>query len=335
MRTVFMGSPEFAVPCLLALHKSSEVVAVVSQPDRPSGRGLALLPPAVKVKALELGLLVLQPTALRPAKSNFIHELMALQPELVVVVAYGRILPPEVLAVPPRGCWNVHASLLPRYRGAAPIQWALIRGESVTGVTLMQMDAGMDTGPTLLRRELGIERADTSGTLHHKLSEIGGELLLAGLSARKAGTLPAAVAQDPAAATMAPLLDKEHGRADFTRSATQLVGQLRGVDPWPGGFTTLPHKLFAELARAPESASDEPVVLKLFGARPSSGEGQAGEVLGVDRDGLHVACAHGAVAIAELQLPGRKRLAAPALLAGFKLPRGTILGGGTRNPLLD
>ena len=259
MRTVFMGSPEFAVPCLLALHEATEVVAVVSQPDRPSGRGLTLLPPAVKVKALELGLPVLQPTALRPAKSNFVQELAALQPELVVVVAYGRILPPEALAVPPRGCWNVHASLLPRYRGAAPIQWALIRGESVTGVTLMQMDAGMDTGPTLLRRELVIEPADTSGTLHHKLSQIGGELLSHGLAELQAGTLPAAVAQDAAAATMAPLLDKEHGRADFTRDAAALVGQLRGVDPWPGGFTTLPRQLFAELAREPPQASDEPV----------------------------------------------------------------------------
>lgn len=333
MRTVFMGSPEFAVPCLVALHKATEVVAVVSQPDRPSGRGLTLLPPAVKVKALELGLPVLQPTALRPAKSNFVSELTALRPELVVVVAYGRILPPEVLSVPPRGCWNVHASLLPRYRGAAPIQWALIRGEKVTGVTLMQMDPGMDTGPTLLRCELPIEATDTSGTLHHKLSELGAALLGQGLDALRAGTLPAAVVQEHAVATMAPLLDKEHGRADFTRSADRVVGQLRGVDPWPGGFTTILPT--ASEPDSPAEAAGEPVVLKLFTARLSSGQGQPGEVLGVDRDGLHIACAQGAVAIAELQLPGRKRLPAQALLAGFKLPRGTLLGGGQRNPLLD
>ena len=335
MRTVFMGSPEFAVPCLVALHQGSEVVAVVSQPDRPAGRGLSLLPPAVKVKAEELGLPVLQPTALRPAKSSFVAELAALRPELVVVVAYGRILPPEALAVPPRGCWNVHASLLPRWRGAAPIQWALIRGETVTGVTLMEMDAGMDTGPLLLRRELAITAEDTSGSLHHKLSQLGASLLAEGLAQLLSGQLPAAVPQDHELATKAPLLDKEHGRADFTRRADELVGQLRGVDPWPGGFTTLPRELFPELVRDREKGGDEPVVLKLFTARVSSGHGQPGEVLGVDRDGLHVACGQGAVALAELQLPGRKRLVAQALLAGFKLPRGTILGGGQRNPLLD
>lgn len=334
MRTVFMGSPDFAVPCLSALHSASEVVAVVTQPDRPAGRGLTLLPPAVKVKAQELGLPVLQPTALRPAKSNFVSELAALRPELVVVVAYGRILPPEVLAVPPLGCWNVHASLLPRYRGAAPIQWALIRGESVTGVTLMQMDPGMDTGPVRLRRELAIEASDTSGTLHQKLGQLGAELLAQGLAELRAGTLPPAVAQDEAAATKAPLLDKEHGRVDFTRSAAGVVGQLRGVDPWPGGFTTLPRELVAEPARTPEAAA-EPIVLKLFGARVSSGQGRPGEVLDVDREGLHVACGQGAVVLGELQLPGRKRLAAQALLTGFKLPRGTILGGGQPNPLLD
>lgn len=334
MRTVFMGSPEFAVPCLVALHKATQVVAVVSQPDRPSGRGLTLLPPAVKVKAQELGLPVLQPTALRPAKSNFVSELADLRPELVVVVAYGRILPPEVLAVPPGGCWNVHASLLPRYRGAAPIQWSLIRGETTTGVTLMQMDPGMDTGPMLLQRELVIAAADTSGTLHQKLSELGAELLTHGLGELRAGTLKPAVPQDHSAATMAPMLDKEHGRIDFTRSMARVVGQLRGVDPWPGGFTTWPREPATEPADSAE-ASGEPVVLKLFTARPSSGQGKPGEVLGVDRDGLHVACGQGAVAIAELQLPGRKRMAAQALAAGFKLPPGTILGGGQPNPMLD
>ena len=277
---------------------------------------------------------MLQPTALRPAKSNFVSELSELRPELVVVVAYGRILPPEVLAVPPGGCWNVHASLLPRYRGAAPIQWSLIRGETTTGVTLMQMDPGMDTGPLLLQRELVIAAADTSGTLHRKLSELGAELLTQGLDELRSGTLKPAVPQDHPAATMAPMLDKEHGRIDFTRSVARVVGQLRGVDPWPGGFTTWPRELPAESA-GPAEAGSEPVVLKLFPARSSSGQGKPGEVLGVDRDGLHVACGQGAVAIAELQLPGRKRMPAQALAAGFKLPPGTILGGGQPNPMLD
>ena len=324
MRTVFMGSPEFAVPCLLALHQATQVVAVVSQPDKPSGRGLQLLPPAVKVKALELGLPVLQPTALRPAKSNFVEELRALAPELVVVVAYGKLLPPEVLAVPRWGCWNVHGSLLPKYRGAAPIQWALIRNEPVTGVTLMQMDVGMDTGPMLLKAELPITATDTAGRMHDALSTLGAQLLATGLSQLLAGRPPSPQQQDEAQATKAPMLDKEHGRADFTRSAAALCAQLRGVDPWPGGFTTLP-----------QVGTAEPLVLKLFGAKPCSGQGQPGEVLGLERDGLLVACGDGAVAIGELQLPGRKRLTAQAVLAGFKLPRGTILGAGLRNALLD
>lgn len=329
MRTVFMGSPEFAVPSLVALHQATEVVAVVCQPDRPSGRGLVLTPPEVKRKALELGLPVLQPTALRPTKSNFIEELKALRPELVVVVAYGRILPPEVLAVPASGCWNVHGSLLPRYRGAAPIQWALIRGEAVTGVTLMQMDAGMDTGPMLLRRERAVDLMhDTAGSLHTALSTLGAELLAAGLAQLLTGTLPEAVTQEHELATMAPLLDKEHGRADFTRPARRVVGQLRGVDPWPGGFTTLP-------AASPQESASETAVMKLFLPKISSGQGAPGEVLGVDKDGLHVACGEGAVAIPEVQLPGRKRLPAQAAWTGLKLPRGVILGGGQRNPLID
>jgi methionyl-tRNA formyltransferase len=325
VRTVFMGSPEFAVPSLVALHQATEVVAVVCQPDRPSGRGLVLTPPAVKRKAEELGLPVLQPVALRPSKSTFVEELKALGPELVVVVAYGRILPPEVLAVPRHGCWNVHGSLLPRYRGAAPIQWALIRGEAVTGVTLMQMDAGMDTGPMLMKASRPVDLArDTAGSLHEELSVLGAEVLASGLVQLKAGTLRPPEVQDDSLATKAPLLDKDHGRADFTRSARLVVGQLRGVDPWPGGFTTLEAEPGAE-----------PVVMKLFLPRLSSGQGAPGEVLGVDKDGLHVACGEGAVAIPEVQLPGRKRLPAQAAWAGLKLPRSVRLGGGQRNPLLD
>lgn len=328
IRTVFMGSPEFAVPCLVALHEATEVVGVVAQPDKPSGRGLELAAPAVKQKALALGLPVLQPTALRPSKSDFVQNLTALAPELVVVVAYGKILPPEVLAVPRLGCWNVHGSLLPPYRGAAPIQWALIRGEKVTGITLMQMDAGMDTGPMMLKRELPITDEDTGGTLHDKLSTLGAEALAEGLRQLLAGSPPAPVAQDGSLATMAPKLDKEHGRVDFTRSAEAVSAQMRGVDPWPGAFTTLPPG-FGGLG--PEG---EPVILKLFTPRMSSGKGNVGELLGVDRNGLHVACGEGAIAIAEVQLPGRKRMTAAALNSGLPLPRGLIFGGGQPNALL-
>ena len=204
MRTVFMGSPDFAVPSLVALHEQTQVVAVVCQPDKPAGRGLDLTPPAVKVRAQALGLPVLQPQYLRPSRSDFVAQLQALAPELIVVTAYGKILPPEVLAVPSKGCWNVHASLLPRYRGAAPIQWALIRGETVTGVTLMQMDAGMDTGAMLLKCEMPIGSDDTGGTLHDKLSVMGADVLRDGLRRLLAGRPPQPVPQDHSQATMAP-----------------------------------------------------------------------------------------------------------------------------------
>ncbi len=324
MRTVFMGSPEFAVPCLHSLHQHSQVVAVVCQPDKPAGRGQKLSPPAVKVAAEKLGLPVLQPTALRPSKSNFVELLRRYNPELVVVVAYGRILPPEVLAIPRFGCWNVHGSILPRYRGAAPIQWSLIRGETKTGVTLMQMDAGLDTGPMLRVIEIPILADDTAGTLHHKLSLLGAQLLDQAVPDLLAGRPPIATPQDNALSTLAPLLDKEHGRADFTRTPPLVCGQLRGVDPWPGGFTLLP----------PGLLGPEAVPLKLFSPRVSSGSGRPGEILGVDRDGLHIACKEGAVAIREAQLPGRKRMETQALCAGLSLPRGTILDEGRPNPLL-
>lgn len=326
LRTVFMGSPEFAVPSLRALHAQTQIAAVLCQPDRPAGRGLSLVPPAVKQAALGIGLEVRQPESLRPARSTIIEELRALRPDLIIVVAYGKILPPELLAVPPLGSWNVHGSLLPRYRGAAPIQWALIRGEVRTGVTLMQMDAGMDTGPLLLTAELPIAPDDTAGSLHGILSQLGADLLREGLERLAAGTLPQAAPQDETLATYAPLLTKDHGLLDFTRSAALVSGQIRGVDPWPGGYTTV-------------SLRGDEVVIKVFRPRVSSGSGRPGEVLGADRDGLHVACGEGVVALGELQLPGRKRLPAQAVLSGFSLPPGTILGGlgglDGANPLLQ
>jgi methionyl-tRNA formyltransferase len=217
-----------------------------------------------------------------------------------------------VLAVPRHGCWNVHGSILPRYRGAAPIQWALLFGERETGVTLMQMDVGLDTGPMLLTRTLPITEDDTAGSLHTKLAPLGAEALVEGLERLAAGTL-VATPQDNAAATLAPLLEKEAGRVDWTQPAEVISCRIRGVDPWPGAFTTL-----------------EGEVLKLW--RPHvvpvpDGEAKApGTILGQDRQGLVVACGRGAVAVGELQLPGRKRLGAAALLAGRSIPAGTVLG---------
>ena len=312
LRVVFMGSPEFAVPCLEALIATHEVIAVVTQPDKPAGRGLDLQMPAVKVRALAAGLPVLQPQSVR--KPPFVDELRPLAPDVCVVVAYGKILPPELLALPRLGCLNVHASLLPKYRGAAPIQWAIIRGERETGVTLMQMDAGMDTGDMLLTERLPIDDAVTSGELFGRLSQLGARVLVDGLERLQRGELPP-TKQDPALATMAPMLTKETGRVDFTAGARAVRDLVRGCDPWPHTYTTL---------------DGQP--LKLFRAKIVSGRGAPGVVLGADRDGLLVGCGDDAVAFAELQLPGKKRMPAQALLAGRPIPAGTRLGSTPATP---
>jgi methionyl-tRNA formyltransferase len=306
LRVVFMGSPAFAVPCLEALLATEEVVAVVTQPDKPAGRGLELLASAVKQRALASNVPVLQPASVR--KPPFADELRALAPDLCVVVAYGKILPSEILSLPKLGCWNVHASLLPKYRGAAPIQWAIIKGEHETGVTLMQMDVGMDTGDMLLTRTLPVDATITAGELHEKLAPLGAEALQAGLRELRAGTL-APVKQDHARATAAPMLTKETGRVDFAAGARAVRDLVRGCDPWPTAFTTL---------------GDE--ALKLFRPRIVSGAGTPGVVMGADRDGLIIGCGEDAIAFAELQLPGKKRLSAQALLAGRPIPTGTKLG---------
>ncbi len=306
LKIVFMGSPAFAVPCLQALLKTENVLAAVSQPDKPAGRGLELAPPAVKLAALAAGVPVLQPQSVR--KPPFVDELRALAPDLVVVVAYGKILPAEVLAVPRLGCINVHASLLPKFRGAAPIQWAIISGERETGVTLMQMDVGMDTGPMLLNRALTISDTITAGELHHSIAQLGAEVLVDGLEKLKAGALTP-IAQDNSKATLAPMLEKDHGRVDFSKSARAVVDLVRGCDPWPTAFTLL---------------SGQP--LKLFRAKIVSGRGEPGTVIGADRDGLLIACDDGAVGISELQLPGKKRMGAQPFLAGRPIPSGTRLG---------
>ncbi|HEY3357038.1 MAG TPA: methionyl-tRNA formyltransferase [Polyangia bacterium] len=308
-RTIFMGSPDFAVPTLEALLRTEDVIAVVTQPDKPKGRGQALQPPPVKVTALRAGVPVLQPDRLGGERGAAARaELAALAPELIVVAAYGKILPQAILDIPPRGCINVHGSLLPRYRGAAPIQWAVIRGERETGITIMRMDAGMDTGAMLLKGSVPITDDDTAGTVEAKLAPLGADLLLTALARIEEGELPAEP-QDPALATLAPRLTKDDGRVDFSRSAREVRDLVRGVDPWPGAFTLLKGERLA-----------------LFAPRLVSGAGAPGAVLGADRDGLLVACGDGVVAFRELQAPGRKRLPAHAFLAGRPVAPGTVLG---------
>jgi methionyl-tRNA formyltransferase len=309
LRVVFFGSPEFAVPALAAVARDHEVVAVVTQPDRPAGRGAKLHPPAVKELALRRGLSVLQPTKLRDGV--LAGQLADMAPDLFLVVAYGRILPPDLLAVPRLGSWNVHASRLPKYRGAAPIQWAVIRGELETGVSIMRMEAGLDTGPVAAVASEAIRDDDTAGTLAARLAPLGAQLLIATLL-RIAGGEVVLRAQDDAAATLAPPLEKAAGQLDFGQPAAMVSARARGVDPWPG----------ATVGLAGESV--KVFLPRVMGARVGGAGGPPGEFLGLVEQGLAVACADGVIAFGEAQLPGRKRMSAKALLAGHPIAPGTI-----------
>jgi methionyl-tRNA formyltransferase len=302
-----MGSPEFAVPCLRALRAEHQVALVVSQPDKPAGRGGQLTAPAVKAAALELGLPVIQPRSARTGE--LAGALAASGAELAVVVAYGKILPTAVLTAIPRGCVNVHGSLLPRYRGAAPVQWAVIHGEAETGVSIMQLDEGMDTGPVLLERRVAIEPDETSGELLARLAPLGAQALLEALGELAAGTAHP-VAQDHARASHAPMLAKSDGAIDFAQPAAQVAARIRGVDPWPGAHAVL---------------RGQPV--KLFRARPTEASAPAapGTVLAIDRAGVHIAAAGGAVVVRELQAAGRKRLPAAQFAAGRGIAVGDVL----------
>jgi methionyl-tRNA formyltransferase len=305
VRSIFFGSPEFAVPCLDALSSISDVAAVISQPDRPAGRGLSVRPPAVKVRALELGLDVWQPKKVRTAE--FADALRALDADVGVVVAYGRILPRAVLDAPRLGCVNVHASLLPRWRGAAPIQWSIVHGDAETGVTLMQMDEGMDTGPMLAKAAIPIEPTDDAATLSARLSELGGELLRLELPRYVAGELTPEP-QNDSLSTMAPLLTKEHGRIDWARPAPAVHDHIRGMNPWPGAYTTLGDRRIKVHRAVPSTLDPE-------GAAP-------GEVTALDPEGILVACGRGTLEIQELQESGRKRVDAGAFITG----RGVAVG---------
>jgi methionyl-tRNA formyltransferase len=290
LRIIFFGSPDFAVPALAAVARAHDIVGVVTQPDRPAGRGARMQPPAVKVHAAELRLPVMQPSKLRDGVVS--RQLAALEPDVFVVVAYGRILPPALLAVPSLGPWNLHASLLPKYRGAAPIQWAVIRGETETGVSIMQMEAGLDTGPVAAVATEPIHEHDTAGSLAERLALLGAGLLVETLPRIADGTV-VLCKQDDAAVTLAPPLVKSDGHLDFKQPAAAVSARARGVDPWPGATVML----------AGERA-------KVFLPKRVSGGGQPGEVLGLVPEGLAVACGE----------------SAKALLAGHAIPVGTVLG---------
>ena len=289
MRIVFAGTPEFAAEHLKALLGTQhQVIAVYTQPDRPAGRGHKLMPSPVKQLAVEHGIPVYQPATLRAPEAQ--AELAALQPDLMVVVAYGLILPQVVLDTPRLGCINSHASLLPRWRGAAPIQRAVQAGDGESGVTVMQMEAGLDTGPMLLKVSTPIAPSDTGGSLHDRLAALGSQAVIQAVDALAAGTLTGEV-QDDSLANYAHKLNKDEARLDWSRPAVELERLVRAFNPWPICHSTL---------------NGEP--LKVLAATLGEGSGQPGQILAASKDGLNVACGEGALRLTRLQLPGGKPL---------------------------
>lgn len=312
-----MGTPDFAVPSLVAMHERGwTITAVLCQPDKPAGRGMNLTPPPVKRKAEELGLRVMQPARVRDPQ--VLAELATMQPDVIAVAAYGKILPKSVLDLPRLGCVNVHASMLPRLRGAAPIHHAVLRGEATTGVTIMKMDEGMDTGDMLVWEELPLDARETAGSLHDRLAPIGARLLVQALDGLLAGTLKP-TPQDHAGHTMAPKLAPDLGRIDWTRDAAEVDRQVRGCTPVPGAYTFLGGKR-----------------LRVLDAAPAEGRGTPGTVLEATPDrGIVVACGQGALALTRVQPEGKKPQVARDFLAGHKVPAGTSLGDAPANAAFE
>lgn len=308
MRIIYMGSPDFAVPCLeILLQSSHEVVAVITQPDRPKGRGKKLTSTPVKEKALEHGIEVWQPEKVNTPE--FIRKIRDAAPDLIIVVAFGQILKQELLDIPPFGCVNVHASLLPKYRGAAPIHWSIIDGEKETGVTTMWMDAGMDTGDMILLDKIAIDPKDTMGTLHDKLAEAGAKLLektVELISQNKAPRIP----QDSELATYASLLKREHEMIDWGKNACEVSNHVRGMNPWPGAYTTLDDR-----------------IVKIWQAEiiDEDSEGTPGSVLSVDK-GIKVQCQKGSLSLIVVQPQGKRKMSGDDFARGYRVSPGDMMG---------
>jgi methionyl-tRNA formyltransferase len=299
IKIAFMGTPAFAVPTLQVLIEKYQVVGVVTQPDRPAGRGRQVQPPPVKVVAEGAGVPVYQPQSLRSEKAA--APLRAWQPDLIIVAAYGQILRPHVLELPPYGCLNVHASLLPRWRGASPIQHALLAGDRETGISLMRMDAGMDSGPVYIQESLAIAPQDTAATLHDRLALLGGEVVSTHLDAILDGRL-APTPQDDSRATYAPLIKKEDGRLDWQENAAKVARRVRAMTPWPGAFTTWQDKLLKIIEADVVPADSLP-------------QGQPGEVVGSTETAV-VLTAEGGLRLKVVQLEGKRPVATAEFLRG-------------------
>ena len=310
LRVIFMGTPAFAVPCLEVLLQQHEVVAVISRPDEPQGRGQKLQSPPVAELAKTAGVPLLQPLKIRTPE--FLQTLQGFAPEVIVVVAYGKILPKEILALPLHGCVNVHASILPKYRGSAPIQWAIVRGEEESGVTVMKMDEGMDTGPMILVKRLAITPEMTGETLYAALSALGAQALAEALPRYASGELTP-TPQPTEGATMAPMLKKEDGRIDWSKTSKEIVDLVRGMKPWPVTHTQMP----------------DHSILRVLEATTASGQGAPGTVLQADPKkkalALLVATRDGAVALTQVQQEGRKVQPGDIFAMGNKLKAGEML----------
>ena len=306
-RTIFMGTPDFACPTLQKLIERGEnLVAVVTQPDRPKGRGQKLMPPPVKEQAERNGIPVYQPHKVR--HPEFIDIIRELKPDVIVVVAFGQILPKALLDIPKHGCINVHASLLPRYRGAAPLNWCIINGEAETGITTMLMDVGLDTGDMLLTRKTPLDEDEDILSLHDRMATMGADLLAETLDRLGTGDL-VPQPQNNADSCYAPMLKKEDGVINWHGAARTIHNQVRGLAVWPGACTTV---------------GDQ--TLKIFRTRIGDGSGEPGTVLQAAKGTLEVACQSGSLFLHELQLAGKKRLDSASFLAGYPVSVGTLLG---------
>lgn len=307
MKIIFMGTPDFAAASLEALIASRhEIQAVVTQPDKPKGRKGELTPSPVKVVAEEKGIKVYQPLKVRD--EEFVKTLRAYNPDVMVVVAFGQIIPLSILKMPKFGCVNIHGSLLPKYRGAAPIQWAVLDGEKETGITTILMDEGIDTGDILLKKTIKIDADETSGSLFDKLMALGAETILETLDELEKGNLtPTKQGESPTA--YAKMLTKAMGLIDFTRPAKELDCFVRGMDPWPSAYTLLAGK-----------------TLKLWKVRAVDGSGKAGSVIEIGKESFTIACGEGAIEVLEVQLEGKKRMSAGDFLKGSSLNIGQELG---------
>ena len=308
MRVIFMGTPDFAVPSLEALLTKHEVVLVVTQPDKPKGRGKKMVPTPVKACALEHGIPVLQPEKVK--EPEFVEQLRSYEPDLIAVTAFGQILSEPILEMPKYGCINVHGSLLPKYRGAAPMQWSIIDGEKVTGITTMYMAKGLDSGDMLLKAEVEITDEDTFATIHDKMAVTGANLLLDTLDQLEAGTLER-IPQDHDAATYAPMITKETGHIDWSKNRQDIINLIRGLNPVPAAYTIY-----------------EEEVLKIFGAVISdvqADDAANGEIVAVVKKGFVVKCGDGCLPITEVQARGGKRMMTDAYLRGHAMKEGILL----------